>query len=256
MTTTLYVKAPPGHTLARKRSPLVPLRRALSAILLTLGIASFTSVIYPMMVYQYTYASRFRSANLITPRVQDSALAPGAGIQTASADEGPRFLPEMINTSLDYTNSEVWFPQAQANTKSIIEESVYTLSIPALKIDHALVKTGSQDLKESLIHYPGTARAGDLGNAVVFGHSVLPQFFDPTNYISIFSTLHTLDKGDTIVLDDEGATYTYQIYDMYEVSPDDLTPLAQTYDDRRLTLITCTPPGTYLRRLILKARLI
>jgi sortase A len=54
----------------------------------------------------------------------------------------------------------------------------------------------------------------------------------------------------------DGATYTYKITQMYEAMPDDLTPLAQSYDGRHLTLITCTPPGTYLRRLIIKADMI
>lgn len=247
-----YIKAPPGHRLARPPTPLTHFRRGLSALFLTLGIAAFTSVAYPMLVYEYTYRTRFRPQSLLTPQLQPTLrenLAPPA------LADGPTFLPEMINTSLDYTNSEVWFPQAKS-TSSAPSHSTYTLSLPRLGIKQALVKTDSQDLKESLIHYPGTAEPGDLGNTVIFGHSVLPQFFNPTNYISIFSTLHTLDEGDTLTLEADNATYTYQIYDLYEVEPSDLSPLAQTYDERRLTLITCTPPGTYLRRLIVRARLI
>jgi sortase A len=97
---------------------------------------------------------------------------------------------------------------------------------------------------------------GDLGNTVIFGHSVLPQFFNPTNYVSIFSTLHTLERGDDLQIISDGVDYNYKITDMYEVMPDDLSPLAQTYDGHHLTIITCTPPGTYLRRLIIKAELI
>ncbi len=51
----------------------------------------------------------------------------------------------------------------------------------------------------------------------------------------------------------DGATYDYKISEMYETMPDDLSPLAQVYSGRTLTLITCTPPGTYLRRLVIKA---
>jgi len=42
---------------------------------------------------------------------------------------------------------------------------------------------------------------------------------------------------------------------MIEVSPRDLSILAQRYDDSYLTLITCVPPGTYFKRLIVRARL-
>jgi sortase A len=131
--------------------------------------------------------------------------------------------------------------------------AVYTLSIPKLGIDHAVVRSDHTDLKQSLIQYNGTALPGNLGNTVIFGHSVLPQFFNPQNYLTIFSTLHRLKVGDTMEIVADGATYTYKISEMYETSPDDLTPLAQVYNGRYLTLITCTPPGTYLRRLIIKA---
>ena len=42
---------------------------------------------------------------------------------------------------------------------------------------------------------------------------------------------------------------------MYEVQPTDLSVLEQRFDNRYLTLITCSPPGTWLRRLILRAQI-
>jgi len=42
---------------------------------------------------------------------------------------------------------------------------------------------------------------------------------------------------------------------MYEVQPTDLSVLEQRFDGRYLTLITCTPPGTYLRRLVVVAQI-
>ena len=41
-----------------------------------------------------------------------------------------------------------------------------------------------------------------------------------------------------------------------QVAPTDLSVLEQRYDGRYLTLVTCSPPGTYLRRLIVKARIV
>jgi sortase A len=43
---------------------------------------------------------------------------------------------------------------------------------------------------------------------------------------------------------------------MYEVLPTDLSVLEQKFDGRYLTMVTCTPPGTYLRRLVIKARIV
>lgn len=237
-----YVKAPPGYTLYRKSSLRTKLRIALSAILLTSGVTAFTTVAYPMLVYHFTYSSTLGKGDVSGPLVVEASE--------------PKFLPEMISTTFDYTDATTWFPKENVGTTTKEPDIIYTLTIPKLGIENATVRNDHTDLKKTLIHYPGTAMPGDLGNTVIFGHSVLPQFFNPKNYTSIFSTLHTLVKGDEITISDGGATYTYKIVDMYEVKPENLSPLAQTYDNHRLTLITCTPPGTYLKRLIIKAELI
>jgi sortase A len=103
--------------------------------------------------------------------------------------------------------------------------------------------------------YPGTANPGQPGNTVLFGHSVLPQFFNPKNYLTIFSTLPTLKDGDEILVNFDGVNYRYLVEEMVEVSPEDTSVLEQRYDDSYITLITCVPPGTYLRRLIVRGRL-
>lgn len=227
-----YVKAPPGHVLQFQPGIGFKLRYTFSLILITLGIATFTTVAYPLLSYQLTYSPGFQKNSLISPN--------------------PTFVDEVINTSFDYTDAATWF--AQANKPSEASSySVYTLTIPKLGVDHAVVRSDHTDLKQSLIHYTGTALPGNLGNTVIFGHSVLPQFFNPQNYLTIFSTLYRLKPGDALEIAADGATYTYKISEIYETAPDDLSPLAQVYNGRYLTLITCTPPGTYLRRLIIKA---
>jgi sortase A len=253
-----YIKAPVGYTLHRRDAKREGARLVLSAVLLTLGVTAFTSVLYPMLAYQMNYAPNFVKSNVISPsavaEITGDVIAHG-GVKPASAKEiAPTFTPEMVNTSLDYTNSNTWFNESK--TAVVEDPIVYYLSIPKLGINRATVRNDHTDLKESLIHYPGTAMPGDLGNAVIFGHSVLPQFFNPANYLTIFSTLHTLKPGEEITLTQDNATYTYKITEMYQTEPEDLTPLAQSYGNRYLTIITCTPPGTYLRRLIIKAVLI
>ncbi len=243
-----YVKAPPGFQLAPTLGLRQKFRYVVSLFLITLGVATFTTVAYPLISYQIVYAPRFQKSDILSPLSQSP-------IKQARAEDTPTFVDEVINTSLDYTDSASWFydtkkPQPASSVLS------YVLSIPKLGIDHAVVRNDHTDLKQSLIHYVGTAMPGDLGNAVIFGHSVLPQFFNPQNYLTIFSTLHTLRPGDLIEISADGATYEYKISQMYEAGPDDLSPLAQVYNARTLTLITCTPPGTYLRRLIIKAYII
>jgi len=161
--------------------------------------------------------------------------------------------------STDYSQLSNWFVadainSNQPNLSTTINS--YYLSIPKLKIDKAVVEIGSQDLKKSLIQYPQTALPGQVGNGVIFGHSVLPQFFNPTSYLTIFSTLYRLKIGDEILVDYDNIKYKYLVEEMYEVTPTDLSILEQRYDGRYFTLVTCSPPGTYLRRLIIKARIV
>lgn len=244
-----YVKAPPGYRLVAPPSGKRVIRYYLSLILMTLGVAISTTVVYPLVSYQLTVAPRLQKANLVSPMTGDT-------VKQVMAEEKIEFADEVVNTALDYTDSSTWFGGASRVQGGAGPSMVATLSIPKLNIEQAVVRNDHTDLKQSLIQYPGTAMAGDLGNTVIFGHSVLPQFFNPQNYVTIFSTLHRLVVGDKIELEADGASYTYEIYEMYETAPDDLTPLAQTYNGRYLTLITCTPPGTYLRRLIVKAHLL
>jgi len=97
---------------------------------------------------------------------------------------------------------------------------------------------------------------GQYGNTVIFGHSVLPQFFNPKNYKTIFSTLPTLKKGDEILIDFDGVLYRYEVVSLQEVLPENVSVLEQHYNAEYLTLITCVPPGTYLKRLVATARLV
>ncbi len=156
--------------------------------------------------------------------------------------------------SLDYTNPNVWFPTSPQK-KVVTRVNSYSLTIPKLKIRDATVIIAGDDLSKSIIHYGGTAEPGEYGTAVLFGHSTLPQFFSPTNYKSIFSTLPTLKVEDEIFVTYDTITYRYVVEEMNVTKPTDLSPLEQKFDNSYLTLITCVPPGTYWERLNVKAKL-
>ena len=81
---------------------------------------------------------------------------------------------------------------------------------------------------------------------------------NPKDYISIFSTLPTLDMGDEIIVYYDGIEYLYKIESMFEVGPTDIQVLEQNLSDAFITLVTCTPPGDPRKpkRLIVRARII
>ncbi len=233
-----YVKQKPS-----KNSQWLTKKRA-SWLMSIVGLVLVGNAIIPIVNYQFRYARSFG----------DKKISP---LVYKNKDEILGAISAEAKDSKDYTLITSWFeeePNLDSQQSSQIDS--YYLSIPKLGIEKAKVKIGGKDLKEGLIHYPDTSLPGRLGNGVIFGHSVLPQFFNPQNYLTIFSTLHRLKKGDKILLFSDGVEYQYLVQDLYEVSAEELSVLEQRYDRRFISLITCSPPGTYLRRLVVKAQLL
>ncbi len=170
--------------------------------------------------------------------------------------------PVILDYSLDYTNLSNWFDEQSASFNEVdYQAEEYRLDIPTVNISNAKVRVGGTDLNKSLIQYPGTALPGEPGAPVIFGHSVLRQFYNPSEknsrrYTSIFSKIMTLKNGDKIYLTYNNVKYTYQVQSNTEVQPTDTFILAQRHDTRQLKLVTCVPEGTVLRRGVVIAQLI
>ncbi len=107
-------------------------------------------------------------------------------------------------------------------------------------------------LRDGVVHYPGTARPGQAGNFFVTGHSSYYPW-DPGQYKTVFARLHELNVGDEYWVYFGGDKHRYIVRSKKEVSPSDVSVLDQPGDARTATLMTCTPIGTTLRRLIVKA---
>lgn len=100
---------------------------------------------------------------------------------------------------------------------------------------------------------PGAnSKPGQIGNTVISGHSS-NDIIDQGNYKFIFARLDHLDKGDTIYVNYEGTRYTYIVSKKEVVKPTDVNRLVYQTDKPILTLITCTPLGTALNRLLVTA---
>lgn len=121
----------------------------------------------------------------------------------------------------------------------------------------ALEKDIQEKLKDGVIHYPGTSFPDDGGNTVITGHS---SYFpwDPGRFKDVFALLSDVDKGDKIALYYKQKKYIYQISDKKVVMPSEIDILKQPGDltQNKLTLITCTPVGTNLKRLVVIGDLI
>jgi len=160
----------------------------------------------------------------------------------------------------DFTQVSRWFPdkpQQNLDTNKI-KINKYLLSIPKLNINQAIVTVGGDDLTKSLVHYLPTSLPGEYGNVVIFGHSTLSQLYNVKDYKTIFTFLPSLDpqNHDLIELKVGDLNYQYEVIEMFVVDPEEISVLDQKYDASYLTLITCVPPGTYFKRLVVRAKLI
>lgn len=108
-------------------------------------------------------------------------------------------------------------------------------------------------LQNGVVHYPGTADPGQPGNFFITGHS---SYFPwaPGIYKSVFARLHELNVGDEYFVYYGGDRFRYIIEEKKEIYPSDVSVLDQPVDKRISTLMTCTPVGTTLRRLIIVAQ--
>lgn len=217
-------------------------KKYIASSLFAVGLFLIASVIVPIIEFQLEYSIKF--GQMINP------------LSTKFYNQSGNILGEITT---DYTQLNNWFVADTSikddSTFSSINQTSYTISIPALKIKNAVVSIGGQDLKKSLVQYPQTALPGQLGNGVVFGHSVLSQFFNPKSYLTIFSTLYRLQQGDEIYINYDNIQYKYLVEEMFEVQPSNLSILEQRFDGKFLSLVTCSPPGTTLRRLVVRARI-
>jgi LPXTG-site transpeptidase (sortase) family protein len=158
------------------------------------------------------------------------------------------------------------FQEIKENTKYIekkdsISEYFY-ITIPKLKINNALVKSefDGPSPDDFLGHYKGSALPGETGNTFIYGHSVLPWFFNPKNYKTIFSTLGDLEEGDRFSINYNGKELVYEVKEKNVLPPNEVNPLEiwrpKYLNESTVTLMTCWPAGTKTKRLLVKAILL
>lgn len=136
------------------------------------------------------------------------------------------------------------------------------LIIPKINVDVPVFYNVGSDydsqmkaMENGVAHFaiPGaSSHPGQIGNTVIAGHSS-NDILDVGDYKFIFAQLEKLTVGDSIYAHYEGKRYTYTITKTEVVLPTEVSKLVYPTDKPVLTLITCTPLGTALKRLLVTA---
>lgn len=138
---------------------------------------------------------------------------------------------------------------------------VDSIIIPKIGAEAPIVYAESQDnklimddLQKGVVHYNGTALPGHFGNTFITGHSSY-YWWSGGKYNQVFALLDKLRPGDVVYINTKEGKYIYRVKESFVVSPTQTDVLNPT-DTPILTLMTCTPIGTNLRRLIVRAELV
>lgn len=132
------------------------------------------------------------------------------------------------------------------------------LIIPKINVKAPIIWNSETDeqsmlknLQKGVAHYKGTSLPDENGNVFITGHSSYYRW-DKGKYKTVFTLLPKLEKDDEIALSYKNTVYIYKVYDKFVVKPEDVWVLEPT-PEPTLTLMTCVPIGTNLKRLIVRA---
>jgi LPXTG-site transpeptidase (sortase) family protein len=251
-----------GRASRKERSGLM---RLFDRALLVAEVAS--ALVVTWLVAQYVYTVYFDTA----PRRVTPAISPAAPAPTRSVGAAPERIATVTPTRIaevapplqgpppagpegaqpgrpEPTATE---PSSSTPTPTIDPQLLLPmrLRIPAMFLDSPVhevtVNMGVWQVSPMDIgHHEGTAGPGQAGNMVLAGHRDINS--------ALFRELDRLKPGDEVFVSNSLAEYRYIVTESFVVSPDHIEVMDPT-DDRRVTLITCTPIGLATQRLIVTA---
>jgi sortase A len=197
----------------RKSQHFVPIAAALCVIVLFLFL-QYNRVLFAN-VQAYISPGSIDPANIIVDPLTDVAVSP----------EPKLIIPKInVDVPVEYNVTPDYDSQMKA-----MENGVAYFGIPG-----------------------ANSKPGQIGNTVLSGHSS-NDIIDPGAYKFIFAQLERLTKSDAIYVNYNGIRYTYVVTKTEVVKPNEVSKLIYKTDKPVLTLITCTPLGTSLNRLLVTA---
>lgn len=131
-------------------------------------------------------------------------------------------------------------PKILANTKVIADVDPNN----SVEYQRALAKGVAQA--------KGSVDPGEEGNIFIFSHSGV-DFYEANRYNAVFYLLNKLEKGDEVLLFYQGEKIAYAVREKKIVGAEEVQYMKSKPGERIVTLMTCWPAGTDLKRLVVIA---
>jgi LPXTG-site transpeptidase (sortase) family protein len=168
------------------------------------------------------------------------------------------FIP-LISQEFTYSFHQISNRNLQV-TEMVPKDTTMGILIPKIGANASIIRNVDpydsriyqQALTRGVAHAKGTVIPSLTGNSFLFSHSS-EDLFNANRYNSIFYLLNKLIKGDEIWIYVGGTKFVYSVDTTAIVNADDVKYMNPATSKKQLTLMTCWPPGTNLKRLIVIA---
>jgi sortase A len=192
--------------------------------LLACSLILFLLIFYPVIKEEikYDFSTNTSNYKVVTQETTPSGEAGDLG-EKEMAPVDPEF--------------SIVIPKTNANARIIQNVDPYNS------------KEYQQKLTKGVAQASGSALPEELGNTFLFAHSS-DNFYNANRYNAVFYLLYKLDKGDDFYIARKGDLYHYQVTSKMTVEPNQVQYLTDNTEEQKATLMTCWPPGTTLKRLL------
>lgn len=179
--------------------------------------------------------------------------------ETASLEIRPTEVQNARTLLSENPNGERANPERRASAQDGAgSNGQITVSIPKLGLEDIEVPTADSQValdQEGIIHLKNTGMPWQDGsNTVVVGHAL---GYMRTKIPYAFYELDTMKPGDEIIVKNlAGKEFTFKVYDLLTVRPEDYWVTYPIPDKTVISLQTCTPIPAFDKRLIVRGELV
>lgn len=193
---------------------------------------------------------------------------------TLSAADSIGFVPYYIDgtdpapsrTAVNLSDLPELGSEVENNFPAVAEEAGIEpdrIRIPAIDLNLPISNPETRDLEElDLVlkngpaRYVDSAKLGESGNVLIFGHSShLPVIHN--QMYKAFNKIPDLSQGDSITIEGGGKTYEYRVTSVRSVDTNDANAVIDlSKEGNKLTIVTCDTLTGKSARYVLEAELI